>query len=93
MSNPNSDHWKRLAAELGLEMEPEPVPEPPPPTEPPPEEPAAEIEVSESSGIWVADSHSLESLTESPPPLELDEDDFEPEPPPHTEFAYRAPGR
>jgi len=91
MSNPNSDHWKRLAAELGLEMEPEPVPETPPPTELPPDEPAEEIVVSESSGIWVADSHSLESLTDSSPPFDIDEDEFEPEPPPHTEFAKVPP--
>jgi hypothetical protein len=59
------DHWKRLAAELGLEMDPEPesLPEPEPELlSPPPDEPsqsAAEIVVSETLGVWTTDSHEF----------------------------------
>jgi hypothetical protein len=59
------DHWKRLAAELGLEMDPEPEPLPPPdaestaapPDEPPPS--VGEEVVSETLGVWTTDSHEF----------------------------------
>jgi hypothetical protein len=79
-SAPNAgDHWRKLAAELGLEMEPPPPaePEPPPVPEPPPlpqrEAPVEEFAAAADSGIWTADTHTLDALSI-------------PEPPPHTEF-------
>lgn len=60
-----NDHWKRLAAELGLEMDPEPTPPPPPEPEPPSppfsqqQESTAEPVTSETLGVWTTDSHDF----------------------------------
>jgi hypothetical protein len=64
--DPN-DHWRRLAAELGLEMEPapagEPEPEPEPVSSPSHAEPAGEeLEPPPDTGIWTTESHQFEEL-------------------------------
>src|SRR5262245_41394543 len=73
------DHWLKLAAELGLEMEspppvePEPTPIPEPAPLPTRETLVEEFAAAADSGIWTADTHTLDALSI-------------PEPPPHTEF-------
>jgi len=64
--DPN-DHWRRLAAELGLEMEPTPAREPEPEHEPIPqasqtEAPVEELEAPPDTGIWTTESHQFEEL-------------------------------
>lgn len=73
--NPANDHWKRLASELGLELDPEPVEAQPEPTPPPQDEPPPPTDQFVSANEWTMETVSAtwtagpETADELPPPL------------------------